>query len=268
MDKSFRYHDATISYNVYGSGMPVMLLHGFAEDHSIWNKQVDGLSRLYQLIIPDLPGSGKSDLLEGENFRMEAYAACVNALLVHEKIEGLVMLGHSMGGYITLAFAERYPAKLKGFGFVHSTAFEDSEEKKAMRRKGIKMMEEYGAFSFIKNTTPNLFSEKFKKEQPAQVNAVIEAAKDFTVAALTQYYNAMLNRRDRKNVLVESTRPVLFIAGTDDAAAPLRDVLEQVHLPRVSYIHVINNVGHMGMIEAPGEVNKHLLQFLDLCEHE
>ena len=266
MDKSFQYQNATISYKVHGTGMPVMLLHGFAEDHTIWEKQVDELRKLYQVIIPDLPGSGKSDLLEGADVGMETYADCIDALLLGEKVDSLVMLGHSMGGYITLAFAERFPAKLKGFGFVHSTAFEDTDEKKANRRKGIKMIEEYGAFSFIKNTTPNLFSETFKREKPAEVNAIIEAGREFSTSALTQYYQAMLNRPDRKHVIEQSRKPVLFMAGTEDIAAPLDDILQQAHLPRVSYIHIIKNVGHMGMVEAPGEVNKHLLHFFDLCE--
>ena len=266
MEKRFQYLNSTISYHVYGNGRPVILLHGFAEDHTIWNNQVDELSKHYQLIVPDLPGSGKSDLLEGDNVGIESYAECINALLFHEQLDKLVMLGHSMGGYVTLAFAEHYSAKIKGFGLVHSTAFEDSEEKKTNRRKGIKVIEEYGSFSFIKNTTPALFSDAFKREHPGRVNAIIEAGKDFSIAALTQYYQAMLNRPDRTDVIKESVNPVLFIAGTADAAAPLDDILQQSHLPHVSYIHVIKNVGHMGMIEAPEEVNKHLLHFLDLCE--
>ena len=73
------------------------------------------------------------------------------------------MLGHSMGGYITLAYVEKYSEKLKAFGFVHSTAFADSEEKKQNRKRGIEMMGEYGSYAFIKNTTPNLFTPAFKK---------------------------------------------------------------------------------------------------------
>lgn len=266
MVKSLQYGGTAIHYSINGSGTPIVLLHGFAEDHTIWNNQVNALSKVCKIIIPDLPGSGKSGLLPGEGIAIEAYADCMYALLLHEKIERCIMLGHSMGGYITLAFAERYPEMLKGFGFVHSTAFADNEEKKINRIKGIKFIEEHGAFAFIKNTTPNLFSDSFKKEHPEKVEAIMEAGKYFTIAALTQYYTAMLNRPDRQHVLEKSNAKVFFIAGTEDVAAPLDDILQQSHLPRVSYIHIIRNVGHMGMIETPEEVNKHLLHFIAVCE--
>lgn len=266
MLKTFQYQNSAISYNVYGSGTSVVLLHGFAEDSTIWNSQVDALSNVCQLIIPDLPGSEKSEILRDENAGMEAYADCIHALLLHEKIETCIMLGHSMGGYITLAFAERYANKLKGFGFVHSTAFEDSDERKVNRKKGIKLMDEYGAVSFVKNTTPNLFTDAFKKEHADKVDEIIHRITNANTPALTQYYRAMLNRPDRKHVLEFTEVPVLFIAGKEDITIPVNDVLQQVRLPRVSYIHIINNAGHMSMIETPDELNKHLLYFIRLCE--
>jgi pimeloyl-ACP methyl ester carboxylesterase len=162
-----------------------------------------------------------------------------------------------------LAFAEKYPEKLLGFGLVNSTAFNDSEEKKLTRRKGITMMEEYGVFPFIKNTTPNLFSAKFKQEHVEVIDALIEAGKKFTIEALVQYYNAMMNRPDRTEVLKTSEVPVLFVVGSEDVAAPVNDLLEQVHLPGISHIHIIESVGHMSMMEAPEELNKYLLEFIE-----
>src|SRR4051812_31229334 len=103
-------------YNDFGSGFPVVLLHGFAEDHTVWNDQVEFLAHHYRLIVPDLPGSGKSGRLTKVEVSMDDYARTVESLLEVEKISSCILLGHSMGGYITLAFAELFPGKLAGFG--------------------------------------------------------------------------------------------------------------------------------------------------------
>jgi pimeloyl-ACP methyl ester carboxylesterase len=240
-----------------------VLLHGFAEDGTIWDEQVLFLQQHCQLIVPDLPGSGKSALLEKENATIEDYAACINALLEKENVRRCIMLGHSMGGYITLAFAAMFPGKLAAFGFVHSTAFADSEEKKNTRKKAIQFIQEHGVYPFLKNSTPNLFAGKYKKEHPQRVADLIEHGKKFSKEALIQYYTAMINRPDRTAVLEKSNVPVLFIIGSEDAAAPLDDLMKQVHLPKVSYIHVLYDVGHMSMWEKPAELNNDLLKFIN-----
>lgn len=263
MEKVFEYRSSTIVFQKEGNGFPVVLVHGFAEDSKVWNRQAEFLKNKFLLIIPDLPGSGASQMLNAKaDISIDDYAECLHELLRHENISECVMLGHSMGGYITLAFAEKYPEALKAFGFVQSTAFADSEEKKATRKKGIDMMMHYGAYSFIKSTTPNLFGKKFKTEHPEEIEALIESGKKFSKEALQQYYRAMMNRPDRTHVLKSSKVPVLFILGTEDVAAPLNDVLQQVHLPEISYIHIIEGVGHMGIWEATAEINKKLLTFI------
>jgi pimeloyl-ACP methyl ester carboxylesterase len=262
MYKNFNYENSRISYEVLGQGEPVVLLHGFGESGSIWNKQDEVLQNYCKLIIPDIPGSGNSAMLEGENVSIEDYADCINALLDEEKNETCIMLGHSMGGYITLAYAEKYPNRLKAFGLIHSTAFADNEEKKLNRKKGIDLIQQYGGFSFLKNTTPNLFADSFKKEYPDEVASLIEEGKTFRDEALIQYYAAMMNRPDTTEVLKQSKVPVLFIVGTEDLAAPLNDLLQQVHLPEQSHFHLIEGVGHVSMLEAPEQLNKYLLDFI------
>lgn len=263
MEKKFQYLDTEIYYKVTGSGQPVVLLHGFAEDNNIWHEQINFLQDYCRLIIPDLTGSGKSGMLQKNDVTIEDYAISVNALLINENIDRCILLGHSMGGYITLAFAEMYPEKLHAFGFVHSTAFADNEEKISSRKKGIKMMEEYGVFPFLKNTTPNLFSENYKKQHLERVSQLIEQGKNFTKEALIQYYSAMMKRPDRTEVLKKSNVPVLFIMGSEDKAALLDDLLQQVHLPTVSYIHIIEECGHMGIWEKAEELNNYLLGFIN-----
>lgn len=262
MEKHFQYRQSTIYYTITGSGQPVVLLHGFAEDSTIWKHQLEFLQQHCMLVIPDIPGSGQSNLLVSDNVTMEDYAAFLNELLIIENIENCIVLGHSMGGYITLAFAAMFAARLKGFGFIHSTAFADSEDKKSNRRKAIKFIEEQGINSFLKNTIPNLFSPAFREEHLETIEDLIARGNSFTKEALIQYYTAIMNRPDRTALLINSNVPVLFVVSSEDTAAPLEDLIQQVHLPSVSHIHILQRVGHMSMVEKPDELNKHLLHFI------
>jgi pimeloyl-ACP methyl ester carboxylesterase len=268
MLKHCSYQQINIFYRTEGSGEPVILLHGFGEDSHVWDTQIDFLKEHCLVIVPDLPGSGLSDISEAalnikqQSATIEFYAECIHALLQQEGIAKCVMLGHSMGGYITFAFAEKYATQLKGWGFVHSTAFADSEEKKANRKRGIEMMEEYGSYSFLKNTTPNLFSALYKQQYPDKVEALVESGKNFKTEALQNYYRAMMTRPDRTAVLRGSKVPVLFIIGTEDVAVPLNDALKQTTIPENAFIHILENVGHMGMWEATNDVNDFILSFV------
>lgn len=262
--QTFVYQNKKIAYQKEGAGFPVILLHGFAEDSDVWRHQASFLKDYCLLIIPDLPGSGLSEMLEmsDKDITMADYAGCIYALLQYEKIESCIVFGHSMGGYIALDLVEKYPQVIKGFGFVQSTAFADSEEKKAMRLKAINTIEQYGSYAFIKSTTPNLFTDEFKATNAGEIELLINKGNNFTKAVLQQYYTAMRLREDKTFVLQNSGLPVLFIIGTEDKAAPMADVLQQAHLPHIAYIHIINNVGHMAMWEKAIKVNKCLLEFI------
>jgi len=266
----FNYKSFTIHYQVAGAGTPLVLLHGFGEDGDVWNNQVAALQSDAMVIVPDIPGSGKSkigkDDFTEENLlllnNIEFYADVVNALLENLQITNCVLLGHSLGGYITLAFAEKYPSKLKGFGLLHSTSFADSGEKKENRKRGIALMEEYGGYSFMKNSIPNLFTATFKQNEHEKVNALIEKAKGFETKALQSYYQAMINRPDRTFVLKESKVPVLIIAGKQDIVVPLNDSLQQVQQPNICHIFILNESAHMGMWEEPEKMNEAIREFL------
>ncbi len=267
MRHQFTYKNTSVTYHKEGKGKTVVLLHGFGEDSTIFNKQIEFLKTFCSVLVPDLPGSGKSEF-NNELISIESYAACILALLQQEKIETCIMLGHSMGGYITLAFAELYADKLNGFGLLHSTAFADSEEKKENRKRGIELIKEYGGYAFLKTMIPSLFGKNFKEAFPEIVASLINNSKQFSVEALQQYYAVMMNRKDRTNVLQSNPLPVLFVLGTEDIAAPLNDVLKQTHLPLCSYIHVLQNVGHMGMWEATEKMNDAIGVFVNNVQEE
>ncbi|MEP6700654.1 MAG: alpha/beta hydrolase [Bacteroidota bacterium] len=286
MQKKLLYQNKKIYYHTYGSGKPVILIHGFGEDSEIWNNQAEFLKDRFQLIIPDLPGSGKSEIIDDMSMEgMAEVIKCIldeeiqhnNLVLQEEKTElpdskvppcggfrgaGACIIGHSMGGYITLAFAEKYQNHLTALGLFHSSAFADSEEKKATRRKGIDFINQHGAFEFLKTSTPNLFSPQTKDERPELIDEQLAAVHNFLPAALVYYYEAMINRPDRTELLRKATVPVLFIMGKYDAAVPLEDGLKQCHLPEKSYIHILQKSGHMGMLEEADESNRALNNFL------
>jgi pimeloyl-ACP methyl ester carboxylesterase len=267
-EKEISWQGKKIFYRTAGRGEPVLLLHGFGEDGNIWQKQAEVLKEKYFLIIPDIPGSGKSELIEGAN--IETYAEIIKEILDtessqfsrHGGTEGVCIIGHSMGGYITLAFAEKYPQYLKSFGLFHSSAFSDSDEKKQTRAKAIEFIKENGAYTFLKTSTPGLFTEAFNKTNTNAVNELIETGKNFTEAALIQYYRAMIERPDRTEVLHNVSKPVLFIMGEYDNAVPLQSSLKQCYLPIVSHVHILRSSAHMGMWEEADTANEILSGFL------
>ncbi|MCW3073269.1 MAG: alpha/beta hydrolase [Flaviaesturariibacter sp.] len=258
--RNLLYKNAAISYRVQGAGETVVLLHGFGEDGTIWKHQYNAFAG-YRLLIPDLPGSGASAMVE--EMSLEGLAEVVHTILEAESVNQCIMIGHSMGGYITLAFAERYPQLLSGFGLFHSSAFADSEEKRSTRRKGILFIEEHGAEAFLKATIPNLYSAASKEAHPEWIEEHVSQSKTFSGAALIAYYRSMMGRPDRTAVLREATVPVLFVMGREDAAVPLADGLQQCYLPAQSHVHILEAAGHTGMIEETIEANHCMNSFVN-----
>lgn len=260
MDKQLLYQDKKIHYRVIGNGQPVFLLHGFGEDGEIFDLQVAHLKRKFQLIVPDLPGSGLSEMIV--DMSIEGMAKVIYAILKQEKIETCPVIGHSMGGYIMLALVEKYGKHISAFGLFHSSAYADGEEKIAARKKAIDFIGQNGAYDFLKTAIPNLFAEKSKEKLKTTIAKLIEQGHNFSGQSLVSYYEAMIRRPDRTEILKKATVPVLFIIGKYDNAVPVKDMLQQSHLPKKSYIHTLQESGHMGMLEETDKCNQILEKFL------
>jgi pimeloyl-ACP methyl ester carboxylesterase len=261
MENLLPYKEGKPWYRVSGKGNPVVLLDGLSEDSGVWNRQVAYLEKHFRLFVPDLPGSGRSVLREPTS--MEDLADRIKVILDTEQIDHCAMIGHSMGGYIALAFAEKYPGRLNALGLFHSTAYADNEEKKTARRRSIEFIRTHGAAEFIKQSTPALFSESFRQAQPEKVAAFVRKYNDnFDPDCLVWYYEAMIERPDRTRVLKDLSKPVLFVLGGQDKAVPLEHGLQQCHLPGLSYIHVLPDAAHMGMLEDIDRSNRILEDFL------
>lgn len=266
MQETIHTSKGNISVSIHGTGTPVVLLHGFGEDSRIWEQQVDHLKHKYQLIVPDLPGSGTSPL-PSDQLSIDLMAEMIKEMLDALSVRSCIVLGHSMGGYITLSLAEKYPEQLLAFGLIHSTAFADTDEKKETRRKSIDFIKNHSALKFLQTTTPNLFGESFRTHQLQRINELIDRGKSFTSKALIDYFEAMIERPDRSEQLKKSNVPVLIFIGEEDKAADPADGLLQASYPAICQLELVPGIAHMGMWEASDRLNKGLEDFISFVLH-
>jgi pimeloyl-ACP methyl ester carboxylesterase len=261
-ERNITVNGIPLYYRVSGRGPVAILIHGFGEDGNIWNHQVAALEPHFQVMVPDLPGSGRSP----EHLAcatITEMARLVKRVMDAEAVEQAAVLGHSMGGYIALAFAELFPQNLSGLGLVHSTAFADSPEKVAARRKSTAFIQAHGAALFLAQAIPNLFAPAYVRTHGGEVAALVQAGNAFTAHTLISYYETMIDRPDRTVVLEKAAVPVLFIIGWLDGAVSPADSLKQGHLPPISYIHILKKAAHMGMLEETEAVSGYMKNYLE-----
>lgn len=262
--QSIQFQNKKIGFSVQGKGTPLVLLHGFCEDSRMW----DDFLTLFlhrKIVRIDLPGFGQSELQE--NVSIEEMANCVKAVLDHLKIEKCVMIGHSMGGYVSLEFAKKHGEQLLGLGMFHSQPYADSEEKKVNRNKSIDFIRRNGHIHYVKQVIPALFAYDFSKGYQFEVNKLLYNAIQNSSENFISALEAMQNRVDNSAVLEQIDCPVLFIVGKQDQAIPLEDSLRQTALPKIADIHILPSVGHMGMFEAKRKTAKIVKNFLSFVEN-
>jgi len=264
MKQLIRHLTGHTAYTAHGKGPAVMLIHGFAFDSTIWNALLPELSQRFRVLCIDLPGFGDSSLVEG--YTMEKLADLFAAVLDAEQLPDCVLIGHSMGGYAGLAFAEKYPEKLRGLGLCHSHPFADSSEKSENRRRSIALIEKRGHEHFVREMIPSLFAESFATSQAPLIERLTARSIAFASRAYTAGLTAMRRRPDRSFLLQEhSSLPWLFIMGSNDQFVPLDALKEVVLSPEIASIELLEGVGHMGMFEAPAQINRSIAGFADLC---
>lgn len=237
-----------IHYTDAGNGTTVVLLHGFLESLTIWNHFSEKLSRSFRVITIDLPGHGKSPVFEG-NLTMEIMAKWVKAVLDHLKVESCIMVGHSMGGYVTLEFALKYPGMLKGFAMFHSHALADTEEARENRRRTINIVK-LNKGGFIKEFIPDLFAEENVVKYEDEISALQEQASKTPAEGIIAALEAMRDRTAKIELLLNTKVPVLFIAGKEDSRIPVQNIMAQAILPNHAEVLILGKTGHMGFIEA------------------
>lgn len=252
---------ASLHYKEYGSGKSVVLLHGFCESGEMWDTIVEQLREEFHLLIPDLPGFGQSPLPAG-HFSIDDIGETIVTWLEELNISTCSMIGHSLGGYVALAVAKQKPELLDRFGLFHSTALEDSAEKKVTRNRTIDFIKKFGPVVFAESFVPSLFYIENRQLVKEQVVKVVEIASRVSETSLVKYTEAMRDRRDRTDVLKSFERPILFIAGEYDTAVPLDKIYAQIDLPKKPVVHVLKDTGHMGMFEKKEYTQEILMDFL------
>lgn len=263
MEKIIQHLGSAINYAVEGSGVTLVLLHGFCEDKNSWNDFKQPLLSKMKIISIDLPGFGKS--LPGKNhLSMELMAEAVLAVLDEEKIESCFLLGHSMGGYVTLSFAEKYSDRLNGIGLFHSSCFADDEAKKETRKKVAEFVLKNGSEAFVRELFPTLFAAEFAKQNETLIFSLEEIAATFPPESIANASLAMGLRKDSVAFLSETELPVLMIIGKKDLAIPFERSLKMAHLPKSACICLLEQSAHMGMFEEPEKSRMAIEEWMQL----
>lgn len=249
-----------VSYRDEGSGgEKIILLHGFCGSSSYWDKIIPLLSPAFRVLAIDLRGHGGSSAPD-EPYTMERFAEDLASFLDKLELTAVHLFGHSLGGYVTLAFAEKHADRLKSFGLIHSTGFPDDEAAKANRDKGAENIRANGMEPFIKALVPKLFAPAHLASMPDEVKAAKEIGLATQPIGAIQTLKGMRDRQDRSRVLESTKLPVLLVAGAEDQIIPSEKTFTASG-PNVEQV-LLSKAGHMGMLEAPKELADAIVRFL------
>ena len=255
--KTIHFKNTTISYTDEGKGTAVVLLHGFLENKKMWDAFVPEFSKKYRLITIDLLGHGNSEPL-GYVHSMEDNADVVHAVLSELRIRKAVFVGHSMGGYVALAFAELYPEFIKGLVLLNSTSRADSDERKLNRDRAIKAVKQHYT-NFVRLSIANLFSENNRERLAEEIEMVKNEAVKTPLQGIVASLEGMKIRKDREVLLHFAPYPILLILGEKDPVLNYEETIEQIEGTKV--ILKTFPDGHMSHIENREELKVVLSSF-------
>ena len=265
MIKQVQFKEAAVNYSVEGSGDTMVFLHGYLESLEIWTPFIRRFTDNYRVISVDLPGHGKSGVW-GENHSMEELAEAVKLVMEEENVSRTVMFGHSLGGYVTMAFADRYPDLLKGYALFHSTCFADNEEKKKNRDREISLVRCGKKLQIVNSSIPKGFADSNLERMNEEVNRVKKMAAKTPDEGIIAILNGMKQRADRSNVLKLPVPPPLIIWGEKDNYIPEEVFKKLVNTAPHASVVILKNSGHMGFLEEPDCVYSGILNYLSELE--
>jgi 3-oxoadipate enol-lactonase len=232
-----------LAYARRGKGTPLVLLHGFPLDHHLWDEVVPLLEDSFDVILPDLRGFGNSTMLDVPQ-SIDDYASDIARLLDHLNIQRAAIVGHSMGGYVALAFARLYPERVSGLGLVSSQVLADTPERKQGRYKSAADVEANGIGSVVETMTPKFTADE---ELQSYARASMERQQP---AAYVGALKAMAERVDSTALLSSFHFPVVVVHGDSDSLIPVDRAREvKAALPQANLVE-IPGAGHMPMLEA------------------
>jgi pimeloyl-ACP methyl ester carboxylesterase len=264
---TFTYKQTQIHYTSSGEGEPLILLHGFLENSSMWNSLEKELSKTYEVYALDLPGHGKTEAI-GYIHTMEEYAALVLAFADHQQLERFSVIGHSMGGYVALALAESNPPsclgeasseRIKKLILLNSSSLADAEDKKKERNRAITMIQKHPE-AFVRMAVKHLFLPEDQKRLSAEINTAITEAEKCSQQGIINTLKGMRDRKERTEVLQQMSERSLIVLGEEDKVVNFektKSIAEKVGVP----LKILPG-GHMSHIEYPDLLLKTVQQYL------
>ena len=255
--KQIQYKNTQISYSDSGKGTAIVLLHGFLENKEMWQNFIPEFSIKNRIITIDLLGHGETECL-GYVQTMEENAAAVNEVISHLRIRKVILVGHSMGGYVALAFAELYPEKTKGIVLLNSTSRADNEERKKNRDRAIVAVKQNYS-NFIRMAIVNLFSEENREKLLDEIENVKTDALKTPLQGIVASLEGMKIRKDREFLLQSTSYPKMLILGEKDPVLNYEETKQQAENNTSQLITFPD--GHMSTIENREELKLILLDF-------
>jgi len=248
MKKHVKFEKGVIEYYDTGEGYPLVLLHGYLETSLVWQEFAEALSGDFRVLSIDLPGHGGSSVYGAEH-TMGFMAEAVRGVVDAENIDKFMLAGHSMGGYVALAFLDKYPGRLYAYCLFHSHPFPDTDELIANRRREIKVVESGKKDIIYPVNIPRMFADfntgKFKEALERNKNIASGIPEEGIIAVL----NGMISRPSRLEILEKGEVPLLFIAGKHDNYIPFEEVINRIKMPANAEMLTLEESGHMGFVE-------------------
>lgn len=253
------YKNTSIYYTDQGAGQPVVFLHGFLENTTMWNDLILEVSKNHRAIAIDLLGHGNTGCL-GYIHSMELMAEAVDAVLKYLEIQKSIFIGHSMGGYVVLAYAEKNPDAVNKLCLINSTFLADNKERKHVRTRANNLAKT-NFDNLIRMSFSNLFSFKSKALYKRELEIALNEALKTTLQGYMAANEGMKIRKDRTNILKNLKRKKLFILGKKD---PIMDTDALKVLLKNSDVEMVElSEGHMSYIENKGELTYNVVRFIE-----
>jgi len=255
------FKEKTIRYDVQGSGPAVFLLHGYLESLEIWEDFAQELAGEYKVIRMDLPGHGKSQVVDDVH-SMELLAEAARQVLDAAGVDRCTLVGHSLGGYVTLAFLDLYPGRLNGFSLFHSHPFADKKQVREKRQGEIDLVRQGRKDEIFDVNVPKLFADDNLQAFSPQVEWVRGIAESTPGEGIIANLRGMMERPDRSGLVASTTKPFRMVAGKKDKYINYQTVVPAIPIPQKGELIALENSGHLGFIEEKArslEIFRHFL---------
>lgn len=243
-------------------GVPLLFVHGFPLSHLIWAPQLQAFAIKHRILAPDLRGHGRTEAPPGP-YAMEQMADDLRALIEARQCGPVMIIGHSMGGYIALAFMRRYPHLLRGLGLICARAGADTPEGKINRENLALRVEQEGSKAVVDAMFPKMLAPSTYAEQPELSDSIRRMMLAIPVAGIAGALRGMALRADSNDFLPSIKVPTLIITGADDQLISPKESENMAKQIPDATLHIIPSAGHLPSVEKPVEFNRVLGEFLE-----